>query len=100
MNRDSIIQNVLVKLSKKESMSLDQANEVLFKSFIDKEEIVKPNYTKQKMISNEEHGLLRNLYDNAPVKKLYTYSLGRFGFIIEKLRFDVEPASVQIKKMK
>jgi len=98
MNRNAVIQRVLAKLDQKKSMSNDQALEIIFKNFVKKEEIFKPNYKKTIMISNDQHKQLREIYDKAPVKQLYTYSLGRFGFILEDIRFDVEPASVEIKK--
>jgi len=99
MNRESIIKKALFKLSKVDKMDNNEVEEIIFDKFIEKEEILKSNYKKKKMISNEEHDLLRKIYDSAPVKKLYTYSLGRFGFIYDKIRFDVEPASVDIKKL-
>lgn len=100
MNRSSIIKKVLAKVNKEEEMSKDDALDIIFKDFVKKEEIFKPNYNKKLMISNDQHKQLRSMYDSAPVKQLYTYSLGRFGFILEGIRFDVEPASVEIKKEK
>ena len=100
MERNSIIRKVLAKLDKKESMTTEEAMAIIFKDFVKKEEIFKPNYKKTIMLSNEQHKKLRQIYDEAPVKQLYTYSLGRFGFILEDTRFDVEPASVEIKREK
>ena len=101
MKRDSIIRKVLSKVNNEEkSMSIDKALEIIFKDFVSKEEIFKPNYNKKLMISNEQHKSLRDIYEKAPVKQLYTYSLGRFGFILDGVRFDVTPANVEIKKEK
>jgi len=100
MERNSIIRKVLAKLDKKESMTTEEAMAIIFKDFVKKEEIFKPNYKKTIMLSNEQHKKLRQIYDEAPVKQLYTYSLGRFGFTLEDTRFDVEPASVEIKREK
>lgn len=100
MERNSIIRKVLAKLDEKQSMTTEQAMAIIFKDFVKKEEIFKPNYKKTIMLSNEQHKKLRQIYDEAPVKQLYTYSLGRFGFILEDTRFEVEPASVEIKREK
>jgi len=100
MDKNSIIKRVLAKLEQEESMSSEEAMDIIFKDFVKKEEIFKPNYKKTVMINNEQHKKLRQIYDEAPVKQLYTYSLGRFGFILEDTRFDVEPASVEIKREK
>ena len=100
MNRNVIIKRVLAKLEPEKAMTADEARDIIFKDFVKKEEIFKPNYKKTIMISNEQHKKLRQIYDEAPVKQLYTYSLGRFGFILEDTRFDVEPASVEIKREK
>jgi len=100
MGRNSIIRKVLAKLEQEESMSSEEALAIIFKDFVKKEEIFKPNYKKTIMISNDQHKQLRKIYDEAPVKQLYTYSLGRFGFILEDTRFEVEPASVEIKREK
>jgi hypothetical protein len=100
MERNSIIRKVLAKLDKKESMTTEEAMAIIFKDFVKKEEIFKPNYKKTIMLKDEQHKKLRQIYDEAPVKQLYTYSLGRFGFILEDTRFEVEPASVEIKREK
>jgi len=100
MDRNSIIRKVLAKLGEEESMSKEDALEIIFKKFVKKEEIFKPNYKKTIMINNDQHTKLREIYDQAPVEQLYTYSLGRFGFILEDIRFDVEPANVEIKRKK
>ena len=100
MDKRSIVKRVLAKLDKDKEMSSKQAIEIIFKDFVKKEEIFKPNYKKTLMLSNEQHSQLRDIHDQAPVKKLYAYGLGRFGFILEGVRFDVEPASVDIKKEK
>ena len=100
MDRNSVIGRVLAKLDQKESLSSEDAKAIIFKDFVKKEEIFKPNYKKTIMIDNNQHKKLRQIYDEAPVKQLYTYSLGRFGFKLEGIRFDVEPASVVIKREK
>ena len=100
MNRKVIIRKVLAKLDPEKSMTSDKAMEVIFKNFVKKEEIIKPNYKKDSMLSKEQHDKLRKIYDEAPVKQLYSYSFGRFGFIIEGIRFDVLPSSIEIKKVK
>jgi len=98
MDRNVIIRRVLAKIGQKEQMSLEDARDLIFKEFVKEEEIFKPNYKKEINISNEQHDQLRKIYDEAPVKQLYTYSLGRFGFILEGIKFEVEPASVSISK--
>jgi len=100
MDRNAVIKRVLTKLGQDTEMSSEEAMEIIFNDFVKKEEIFKPNYKKTIMISNDQHKKLRKIYDNAPVKQLYTYSLGRFGFILEDTKFDVEPASVEIKREK
>lgn len=100
MDKSSIIRRVLAKLNKEDSLTTDKAMEIIFKDFVEKKEILKPNFEKNVMIKKDQHDQLRKIYDNAPVKQLYTYSLGRFGFILEGIRFDVDPASVEIKKVK
>lgn len=100
MDKSSIIKRVLAKVNKEDSLTTDNALEIIFKDFVNKEEILKPNFEKKIIIKKDQHDKLREIYDNAPVKKLYTYSLGRFGFILEGIRFDVDPASVEIKKVK
>jgi len=100
MDRNIVIRKVLAKLDQKKTMTNTEALDIIFKDFVKKEEIFKPNYKKTIMISNDQHKKLRQIYDEAPVKQLYTYSLGRFGFILDDIRFDVEPASLEIKKEK
>ena len=98
MDRNAIIRRVLAKIGQNDSMSIEDARDIIFKDFVKEEEIFKPNYKKEINISNAQHDQLREIYDKAPVKQLYTYSLGRFGFILEGIRFEVEPASVSIRK--
>ena len=100
MNRISMIKKVLVKLGQDEKMTENEAMDIIFTDFVKKEEIFKQNYKKTTMISNEQHDQLRKIYDQAPVEQLYTYSLGRFGFTLENIRFDVEPATLKIKREK
>lgn len=100
MDRNVVIKRVLAKLGQDGEMSSEEAMDIIFKDFVKKEEIFKPNYKKTININNDQHKKLREIYDNGPVKQLYTYSLGRFGFILEETKFDVEPASVVIKREK
>ena len=100
MDKVQIIKKVLAKVNSEKKLTKDDALEIIFKDFVKKDEVFKPNFNKKLMISKEQHESLRSIYDGAPVEKLYTYSLGRFGFILEDIRFDVDPASVEIKKIK
>lgn len=100
MDKSSIIKRVLAKVNMEDSLTKDKAMDIIFKDFVEKEEIIKPNYNKKIILNKDQHTQLRDIYEKAPVKQLYTYSLGRFGFTIEGIRFDVDPASAEIKKIK
>ena len=94
----TLTKKVIKKLAQTEQINKRQALEIIYE-FADKEEVIEPKYEKEMKINEEQHTKLRSLYDLAPVKKLYTYSLGRFGFELEGLRLDVEPANLKIKKL-
>lgn len=95
MNKIKIIAKVINKLAKTftEKQVLDELTSILGKDIL-----IKNNLTKNKNINEEDHKSLRQIYDRGPVEKLYTYSLDKFGFIIQGIRVDVTPVEVSIKK--
>ena len=97
MDKAEILRKVIAKLAK--TMSTQDVLNVIFE-ITGKEDVSSPNYAETVKIDSEQHKSLRDLYDHAPVKKLYTYSLGKFGFEIDELRVDVEPAFLKVKKLK
>jgi len=97
-DKENLKEKVISKLNLEE-MSLADAWDILYKDFVEKTEIVKPKYQLDTTIDKNKLMLLRSIYDNAPIKKLYTYSTNKFGFQIEDLRFDVEHGNLKIKRM-
>ena len=97
-DKANLKKEVVSKLNK-EKMTLEDSWQVLYKNFVDKTDLVKPEYKVDMKVNTEKQNLLRNIYDSAPVKQLYTYGLNNFGFNIEDLRVDVEHGNVEIKKL-
>lgn len=98
-DKENLKEKVASKLSKEDGMSIEDAWEVLYKNFVDKTEVVKPEFKLDMKINTDQQKLLRSIYDNAPVKQLYTYSTNKFGFKIDELRVDVEHGNLKIKKI-
>lgn len=98
-DKANLSEKVASRLSKEEKMSIDDAWDILYESFLDKTEVVKPDFKLDMKIDKEKKQLLRSIYDNAPVKKLYTYSTNMFGFKIDELRVDVEHGNLKIQKI-
>lgn len=96
LNKTKILRKVIAKLAK---LDESQASDIIF-SIIDKEDVLQPNFSKTIKVDKEQHQKLRKLYDQAPVDKLYTYSLDKFGFTFQNLRFDVDPIYLNVKKIK
>ena len=97
-DRENLKQKVSRKLGKEE-MSLDDAWKILYDNFVEKTEVVKEGYKLDMSIDSSKKELLRSIYDNAPVKKLYTYSTNKFGFKIDELRVDVDHGNLKIQKL-
>jgi len=97
-DKANLKKEVVSKLNK-EKVSLEDAWQIMYKNFVDKTDLVKPEYKVNMKVNTEKQNLLRNIYDSAPVKQLYTYGLNNFGFNIEDLRVDVEHGNVEIKKL-
>jgi len=98
MDKKIILAKTLKKVTPKPHLTKRQALEIIYK-YVDATDLV-PNFRKKMRIDPEQHEELRSLYDNAPIKKLYTYGLNKFGFQIDKIRLDVEPGFLEIKIIK
>lgn len=97
-DKENLKKKVVSKLNLEE-ISLEDAWDILYKDFVEKTEIVKPNFKLDRTINKNEQALLRTIYDNAPIKQLYTYSTNKFGFKIEDLRVDVDHGNLKIQKL-
>jgi len=97
IDRKNLIKRAMTKLAK---MSIEEAWDILYKDFVVKTEIVKPNFRLDSTVDKKKQEILRSIYDQAPVKQLYTYGTNRFGFSIDDLRVDVEHGNLKIQKIK
>jgi hypothetical protein len=104
MNKNILVKKVLSKLSKdetvKKKLSKKEVMDLIFDNFVNREELVNDNFNKKDKLDDRQSDILRKIYDYGDVKKLYTYGVTKYGFQIEDLRFDVDPAYVEIKKIK
>lgn len=94
-DKENLRKEVISKLNKV-GMTLEEAGDII--NFDLKINVDKATF-QQKKIDKEQHRLLRKIYDSAPVKQLYTYSLDKFGFQVQNVRFDVEPYNLKIQKI-
>lgn len=97
MDRNNIVRKVMAKLETPETLSQEDAMEILY-SMVDKQEFIKPNYTKNIVLDKDQFNDLRRIYDVGPVEQLYTYSTNRFGFKLDRIRIDVESLNAKIAK--
>jgi cell division GTPase FtsZ len=82
----------------KQGISKEEAFEILYK-FIKREDLAKPHISKVVKLDKEGVSALRKIYDNAPVEQKYSYGYEKFGFFLEDIRVDVDPAHLEIKKI-
>lgn len=101
MLRKALLKRVVAKLEPK--LNAPQVKALVY-SILDKEEVLQENYSKKMKITDEQHQKLRTLFDRGPVKKIYTYSMDRFGFTLDfgltDFRFDVDPSYLTVQKIK
>jgi hypothetical protein len=98
MDKKAILKKILAKLEKEqEKVKLTKKDvlDILYK-YVNKYDLAKENYSRKILINQDKLEELRTIYDNAKVKKLYTYSLNKFGFVFENIRVDVEPHLLSI----
>lgn len=98
MSIENILKKVLIKLAKNK-LSEKEVEDIIFKTYIDRYEAVKDNYSKKIKLDDEKHDQLRDIYLNGDVKKLYTYATRKFGFEFMGFRFDVTLGYLDIKKL-
>jgi len=99
-NRKALILKVLSKLAKEsKKLSPDETMDIIFDNFVDSNDFDKKNYELKMKITDEQQDMLSNLYNNGAVKKLYKYSITKFGFEFSNLRFDVTPRDLEIKRV-
>ena len=104
MNRYNIIKKVIAKISKDETVrkkiNKKEVMDLIYDNFVNRQEASDEDYKRKEKLDDREHDILRKIYDYGEVKKLYTYGLSKFGFIVDNLRFDVDPGFVEIKRLK
>jgi hypothetical protein len=103
MDRDKFLKKVIGKLSKNDEVTKkitkSEVMKLIYTNFASREEVANESLKKKDRLNEREVTILRKIYDYGDVKKLYTYGTSKFGFQIEGLRFDVDPAFVEIKKI-
>jgi len=104
MDMKRVIKRIIAKLEEKKELenkklSKEEAFDILYK-FIKREDLTKPNISKVVKIDKEGVSALRKIYDNAKVEQKYSYGYEKFGFFLEDIRVDVDPAHLEIRKIK
>lgn len=104
MNRNVLITKVINKLAKNEEVlkkiTKSEVMKLIYNNFASREEVASDSLNKKDRLNDREMTILRKIYDYGDVKQLYTYGTSKFGFEIENLRFDIDPAFVEIKQIK
>lgn len=96
MEKSEIVKKICNKLGML-PLKEEQVYKILY-NFVDKLNFAKSSFSKSLIITEEQHKTLREVYDKSPVKKLYSYGFGIFGFSLNDIRVDVEPNHVKIIK--
>jgi hypothetical protein len=103
MSRENLIKKVIGKLAKSDDIvkkiTKSEVMKLIYNNFASREEVANESLKKKDRLNDREMTILRKIYDYGDVKQLYTYGTSKFGFQIEGLRFDVDPAFVEIKKV-
>jgi hypothetical protein len=103
MNRENLIKKTIFKLAKSDDVikkiTKSEVMKLIYTNFASREEVANDSLKKKDRLNDREVTLLRKIYDYGDIKQLYTYGTSKFGFQIDDLRFDVDPAFVEIKKV-
>lgn len=103
MDKYSLIEKVITKLAKNDEVvkkiTKSEVMKLIYNNFANREEVATESLKKKDRLNDREMTILRKIYDYGDVKQLYTYGTSKFGFQVEGLRFDVDPAFVEIRKI-